>query len=84
MVNRLFGVFGAAPASAYAIGTLSGAAGVDLARTVLQSPVRGYVSVFAVEARSSRWPRSGAPQRVERAGRSVIRQRGELLSAVLQ
>jgi BCD family chlorophyll transporter-like MFS transporter len=79
------GVFGAAQALAYATGTMAGAAGVDIARTALQSPVRGYLAVFAVEAvlfaiaavfalRSASSERAGV----------VMQQRGEMLSAVLQ
>jgi len=79
------GVFGAAQAVAYAGGTMAGAAGVDLARTLLGSPIRGYLTVFAVEAvlfalsavlawRSASSDRAGA----------VIRQRGEMLPAVMQ
>lgn len=79
------GVFGAAQAVAYATGTMAGAAGVDLARTLLGSPIRGYLTVFAVEAvlfalsavlamRSASSERAGA----------VMRQRGEMLPAVMQ
>ncbi len=79
------GVFGAAQATAYALGTVSGAAGVDLARAVLHSPVRGYLAVFAVEAvlfaiaavyalRSASADRAGV----------VLRARADLLPAVLQ
>ena len=79
------GVFGAAQAIAYAVGTMSGAAGVDLAHAVLHSPVRGYVSVFAAEAVLFALDAVMALRSAssERAG-SVMRQRGELLSAVLQ
>jgi BCD family chlorophyll transporter-like MFS transporter len=44
------GVFGAAQAIAYAIGGFAGAAGSDVARTIIGSPSGGYVTVFAVEA----------------------------------
>lgn len=78
------GVFGAAQALAYATGTMSGAAGVDLARTVLQSPVRGYLTVFGVEAvlfmvAAGLALRSASSERASH----VMRQRGELLSAVI-
>ncbi|MBL0889264.1 MAG: BCD family MFS transporter [Gemmatimonadaceae bacterium] len=78
------GVFGAAQAMAYALGTLSGAAGVDAARVVLGSPVRGYVAVFAVQAvlfSVSAWLalRSASSERAT----SVLRERGDMLQAVL-
>lgn len=78
------GVFGAAQAMAYALGTLSGAAGVDAARVVLGSPVRGYVVVFAVQAvlfSVSAWLalRSASSERAT----SVLRERGDMLQAVL-
>ncbi len=79
------GVFGAAQAVAYATGTMAGAAGVDVARSLLGSPIRGYLTVFAVEAvlfalsavlamRSASSERAGA----------VMRQRGEMLPVVMQ
>ncbi|MES2523299.1 MAG: BCD family MFS transporter [Gemmatimonadota bacterium] len=79
------GVFGAAQALAYATGTLAGAAGVDVARALLASPVRGYLAVFLVEAvlfavAASLALRSASS---ERAG-DVIRSRSELLPAALQ
>ena len=79
------GVFGAAQALAYAVGTLSGAAGVDLARAVFDSPVRGYLAVFAVQALlfgGSAWLalRSASSERATQ----VFQQRGEMLSAVMQ
>ena len=79
------GVFGAAQAVAYASGTMAGAAGVDLARTVFNSPVRGYLTVFAVEAilfavSAVLALRSASS---ERAGQ-VMRQRGDMLPAVMQ
>lgn len=79
------GVFGAAQALAYAIGTLSGAAGVDFARAVFDSPVRGYLAVFAVQAvlfGASAWLalRSASSERATQ----VFQQRGEMLSAVIQ
>jgi MFS transporter, BCD family, chlorophyll transporter len=78
------GVFGAAQAMAYALGTLSGAAGVDAARVLLGSPVRGYVAVFAVQAvlfSVSAWLalRSASSERAT----SVLRERGDMLQAVL-
>jgi MFS transporter, BCD family, chlorophyll transporter len=79
------GVFGAAQALAYAVGTMSGAAGVDFARAVFDSPVRGYLAVFAVQAvffGGSAWLalRSASSERAN----DVFRQRGEMLSAVIQ
>ncbi len=78
------GVFGSAQAMAYALGTLSGAAGVDAARVILGSPVRGYVVVFAVQAvlfSVSAWLalRSASSERAT----SVLRERGDMLQAVL-
>jgi BCD family chlorophyll transporter-like MFS transporter len=78
------GVFGAAQAVAYAAGVSLGGVGVDVARSMLGSPIRGYAAVFSVEAalfvvsavlayRSA----SGAV-----AG-DVMRSRGELLPAVV-
>ncbi len=43
------GVFGAAQAIAYAIGSFIGAAGSDIGRAVSGSDARGYMSVFAAE-----------------------------------
>lgn len=79
------GVFGAAQALAYAVGTMSGAAGVDLARALLSSPVRGYLAVFGVQAvlfGASAWlaMRSASSERAT----EVFQQRGEMLSAVIQ
>jgi BCD family chlorophyll transporter-like MFS transporter len=79
------GVFGAAQALAYAVGTLSGAAGVDVARAVFESPVRGYLAVFAVQSLlfgGSAWLalRSASSERATQ----VFQQRGEMLSAVMQ
>ncbi len=79
------GVFGAAQALAYAVGTMSGAAGVDAARAILDSPVRGYLAVFAVQALlfgASAWLalRSASSERAT----DVFQQRGEMLSAVIQ
>lgn len=79
------GVFGAAQAVAYAVGTLAGAAGVDVARTILHSPVRGYLTVFGVEAAlfaiaAGFALRSASSERAT----VVMQQRGEMLSAVLQ
>ena len=44
------GVFGAAQAIAYAIGSFIGAAGSDIGRTISGSDARGYMAVFAAEA----------------------------------
>ena len=79
------GVFGAAQALAYAVGTMSGAAGVDVARAVLESPLRGYLAVFGVQAvlfSASAWlaMRSASSERAT----TVFRQRGEMLQAVIQ
>lgn len=79
------GVFGAAQALAYAVGTMTGAAGVDLARAVFDSPVRGYLAVFAVQALffgASAWLalRSASSERAT----DVFQQRGEMLSAEIQ
>lgn len=79
------GVFGAAQALAYAIGTMSGAAGVDFARAVLDSPMRGYLAVFGVQALlfgGSAWLalRSASSEQAN----EVFRQRGDLLQAVIQ
>lgn len=79
------GVFGAAQALAYATGTMAGAAGVDIARALLDSPVRGYLAVFVVESvlfAASAWLalRSASSER----GRDVIARRSEMLPAVLQ
>jgi BCD family chlorophyll transporter-like MFS transporter len=79
------GVFGAAQALAYALGTMSGATGVDVARRLLDSAVDGYLVVFAVEAvffAASAWLALRSASR-ERAT-DVFRQRGEMLPAVLQ
>lgn len=79
------GVFGAAQALAYALGTLSGAAGVDTARALLDSPLRGYLAVFAVQAvlfaaSAVLALRSASSE----GGGQVFRQKGEMLPAVLQ
>lgn len=79
------GVFGAAQAAAYAIGTLSGAAGVDLARALLDSPLRGYLAVFSVQAvlfAGSAWLALRSASR-DRAT-DVFQSKGEMLPAVLQ
>lgn len=79
------GVFGAAQALAYALGTLSGAAGVDVARAALGSPVDGYLVVFAVEATlfaASSWLALRSASR-DRAA-AVFTRQGDLLPAVLQ
>ncbi|MCE2900621.1 MAG: BCD family MFS transporter [Gemmatimonas sp.] len=78
------GVFGAAQALAYAVGTMSGAAGVDFARTIFAAPVRGYLAVFGVQAvlfAGSAWMalRSASSDRAT----EVFRQRGDMLSAVM-
>jgi BCD family chlorophyll transporter-like MFS transporter len=44
------GVFGAAQAVAYAIGSFIGAAGSDVGRAISGSDARGYMAVFAAEA----------------------------------
>ncbi len=79
------GVFGAAQALAYATGTMAGAAGVDIARALLDSPVRGYLAVFLVEsvlfAASAMLAMQSASR--ERAG-DVIARRSDMLSSVLQ
>lgn len=78
------GVFGAAQALAYAVGTMSGAAGVDLARAVLESPVRGYLAVFGVQAvlfGASAWMALRSASH-EQAG-NVFRQRGDMLTTVM-
>ncbi len=79
------GVFGAAQALAYATGTMAGAAGVDIARAVLDSPVRGYLAVFFVEsvlfAASAMLAMQSASR--ERAG-DVIARRADMLPSVLQ
>jgi BCD family chlorophyll transporter-like MFS transporter len=79
------GVFGAAQALAYAVGTMSGAAGVDLARALLDSPLRGYLAVFSVQAvlfggSAYLALRSASRDRAT----DVFRTKGELLPAVLQ
>ncbi len=79
------GVFGAAQALAYALGTMSGATGVDVARGLLASAVDGYLVVFAAEAvlfTASAWLAMRSASR-ERAT-DVFRHRGEMLPAVLQ
>ena len=78
------GVFGAAQAVAYAVGTMAGAVGVDLARAALQSPVRGYLTVFGLEAvlfalAAGLALRSASSERAH----TVLQQRGELLVTVL-
>ena len=79
------GVFGAAQALAYATGTMAGAIGVDTAKAVLDSPVRGYLAVFSVEAvlfaaSASLALRSASSERAN----DVFRERSEFLPAVLQ
>jgi BCD family chlorophyll transporter-like MFS transporter len=79
------GVFGAAQALAYATGTMAGAVGVDTAKAVLESPLRGYLAVFSVEAvlfAASAFLalRSASSERAD----AVFRERAELLPAVLQ
>jgi len=78
------GVFGAAQAIAYAVGTMAGAVGVDVARALTASPVRGYVAVFAVQSvlfAASAWLalRSASSER----GNDVFRKRADMLPAVL-
>jgi len=78
------GVYGAAQAVAYAVGVSVGGAGVDVARALLGSPIRGYAAVFSVEAalfvvaavlayRSASTAHAG----------DVVRTRGEMLAAVV-
>jgi MFS transporter, BCD family, chlorophyll transporter len=79
------GVFGAAQALAYATGTMAGAVGVDTAKAVLESPLRGYLAVFSAEAvlfAASAFLalRSASSERAN----DVFRERAELLPAVLQ
>ena len=79
------GVFGAAQALAYATGTMAGAVGVDTAKAVLESPLRGYLAVFSVEAvlfAASAFLalRSASSERAN----DVFRERAELLPVVLQ
>jgi len=79
------GVFGAAQAIAYATGTMAGAAGVDIARSVMSSPIRGYLVVFGVQAglfaaSAVLALRSASSERAH----DVFRTRSELLPAVLQ
>ena len=79
------GVFGAAQAIAYATGTMAGAVGVDTAKALLESPLRGYLAVFSVEAvlfAASAFLalRSASSERAT----DVFRERAELLPAVLQ
>ncbi|MCU0616916.1 MAG: BCD family MFS transporter [Gemmatimonadaceae bacterium] len=78
------GVFGAAQAVAYAAGVSIGGVGVDVARALLGSPVRGYAAVFSVEAAlflvSAVLAYRSASDAV--AG-DVMRTRGEMLAAVV-
>jgi BCD family chlorophyll transporter-like MFS transporter len=78
------GVFGAAQAIAYATGTMAGAGGVDAARALLGTPVRGYLAVFVVEAAlfaASAFLalRSASSERA----RDVLRTRGDMLASVV-
>lgn len=79
------GVFGAAQAIAYATGTMAGAAGVDIARSLMSSPTRGYLVVFGVQAvlfaaSALLALRSASSERAN----DVFRSRSDLLPAVLQ
>lgn len=78
------GVFGAAQAVAYAAGVSIGGVGVDVARALLGSAVRGYAAVFSVEAAlflvSAVLAYRSASAAV--AG-DVMRTRGEMLAAVV-
>jgi MFS transporter, BCD family, chlorophyll transporter len=79
------GVYGAAQALAYAVGTMAGAVGVDTAKALLDSPLRGYLAVFSVEAvlfaaSALLALRSASSERAN----DVFRERAELLPAVLQ
>jgi MFS transporter, BCD family, chlorophyll transporter len=60
------GVYGAAQAVAYAVGVSLGGAGVDVARALLGSPIRGYAAVFSVEAAlfvvAACWPIAARPR----------------------
>lgn len=79
------GVFGAAQAIAYATGTMAGAAGVDIARSLMSSPIRGYLVVFGVQAvlfaaSALLALRSASSERAN----DVFRSRSDMLPAVLQ
>ncbi len=79
------GVFGAAQAIAYATGTMTGAAGVDVARSLMSSPVQGYLVVFSVQAvlfaaSAVLALRSASSERAN----DVFRTRSEMLPAALQ
>jgi len=79
------GVFGAAQALAYATGTMTGAVGVDTAKAVLDSPLRGYLAVFGAEAvlfaaAAFLALRSASSERAN----DVFRERADMLPAVLQ
>ena len=79
------GVFGAAQALAYATGTMAGAVGVDTAKLLLDSPLRGYLAVFSVEAVLFGASALLALRSASReAGHTVFRDRGEMLPAMLQ
>jgi BCD family chlorophyll transporter-like MFS transporter len=78
------GVFGAAQALAYATGTMAGAVGVDTAKLLLDSPLRGYLAVFSVEAVLFGASALLALRSASReAGHTVFRDRGEMLPAML-
>lgn len=79
------GVFGAAQALAYAVGTLGGAAGVDAARALFASPVGAYGFVFAAQATLFA---AGAVLALysgsRRTASAVLRSHGGMLPAALQ
>lgn len=79
------GVYGAAQAIAYAMGTMLGAVGVDVARALMASPIRGYLAVFFIQAMlfgvaAVLAMRSASSERAH----DVFQQRGDVLPAVLQ
>lgn len=79
------GVFGAAQAIAYAMGTMLGAIGVDIARSLAASPIRGYLVVFLMQAllfgvAAVLAMRTASSERAH----DVFRQRSDVLPAVLQ
>jgi BCD family chlorophyll transporter-like MFS transporter len=79
------GVFGAAQAVAYAAGVSIGGAGVDAARALLGSAVRGYAAVFSVEAALFLVSAVLAYRSASAASAGeVMRTRGELFAAAVQ
>lgn len=78
------GVFGAAQAVAYGIGVTLGGIGVDVARNLLGSPIRGYGAVFSVEAALFVVSAVLAYRSASNANAGdIVRTRGELLPAVM-